>query len=181
MVDNLVEDTETMCFGDLEHYSVAFEYDKSNSLVYFQCDGHTFEKNVRVLYDDASIKEMIEIFKPFDAIHLFVDHFDFEDLETQDVDRLAIQINDREGSEGSDEDDPDFSGKGSDSQSDDLEFLNDGRDDELITNVKNMKIRKVVEANKVNVELRRNMIKNRDEKSECDIPERYSIVKLLNF
>lgn len=44
VVDKVFENTDTMCFDDLEDYSVTFDYDGSNSLVYFQCDGHSFEK-----------------------------------------------------------------------------------------------------------------------------------------
>ena len=165
-VDELVEDTEKMCFADLEHYSVAFGYDTGSSLVYFQNDGHSFDNNVRVLYNDDGIKEMIEICKPFGCINLFVDHFDLEDLQTEDVIREEKLMGEKELGDSSSEDDPDYVAEGQDSESDEPEFYTDGSDGELMKNVNNRRIRKAAEANKINFELRRTMIKEREKNIE---------------
>lgn len=162
VVDNLVENTDTFCFADLEHYSDAFDYYDQNSLVYCQCDGHTFDNDVMVLYDDDSIKKMVEICKPFGSIHLFVDHFDLEDLEDKAADEEDKMNNVSEFSEGSDNNDPDFEAN----DESDPELKSDESDPELIENVRNMKIRKAAEANKKNGELRIKYLKFRDEESE---------------
>lgn len=160
-VDRVMEDTERMCFANLEDYFVAFDYDKGNSLVYFQCDGHSFEKNLRLLYDASSMKEMIEMCQPFGNIHMFVDHFDLELRQDQATDKENRNNLEIEGSEGSnDDDDPelDFQNEeGSDSE--DHELFSAESDPELIENVRKMKNRKDAEANTKNVELRKTYMK----------------------
>ena len=172
VVDNLVEDTETMAFSDLEHYAVAFDYYRRNSIVYYQCDGHSFEKDVRILYDDSCIKEMIGICKPYGSIHLYVDHFDLEELETEKA--ITKEKENNECSDGSSADDPDFvedyEDEGTDTEVElesegEVEFEEDGSDDELLENVKGMKMRKAAEANKVNAALRKSMVKEGDDES----------------
>lgn len=169
VVHQLMEETDDMRFGDLEHYAVCFDYERSNYLAYFQCDGHSFEKNVRALYDDDSIREMIEICLPYRSINLFIDHFDLEDLQTEHAEREEREERQNNGGEGSDElddGDPDFIDDNQDDESEELEFNTDESDAELIENVRKMKIRKAAEANKMNAELRKKMMRERDDNSE---------------
>ena len=167
-VDRVMEDTDTMCFADLEDYSVAFDYYRGNSLVYFQCDGHSFEKNVRVLYDDASMKEMIEVCQPFGSIHLFVDHFDLEHLQDLAAEKENSNNPEYEWSEGSNDDDPEFDIENEDESDSENnhELMSDESDPELIANVREMKIRKAAAANKKNAELRKFFLKSRDDENE---------------
>lgn len=78
-------DTDVICFDHLLHYSVLYDYDYENSLVYFQCDGNSFDNGVRILYDDNSVKDMVNVSIPHGKIKLFVDHFNVEELETTNV------------------------------------------------------------------------------------------------
>lgn len=136
-IDQVFEDTERMRFSDLEDYAVAFDYDRGNSLVYFQCDGHSFEKNVRVLYDDDMVKEMIQLCEPFGRIDLFVDHFDLEELETVEAIREEKKNNQTYGDDESQDDDPDFVDDMEEDESDgDPQFEEDESDCELKENVK---------------------------------------------
>ncbi|KAK1383511.1 hypothetical protein POM88_021246 [Heracleum sosnowskyi] len=151
-------ETDDMRFSDLDHYAVAFDYNMSNFLVYFQCDGHFFEKNVRVLYVDESIREMVDICLSYGSIHLYINHFDLEDLQTKQAEMAEIveKQNKDEGfvSEKSRESDLDFENEEEDDESEDLEFNTDMSDEELMENVKNRKIRKAALINKQNTKLR---------------------------
>ena len=154
-IDQVYEDTETLCFNDLEHYAVAFDYDRGYSLVYFQSDGHSFEKDVRVLSDDATMKELIEICEPFGRIDMFVDHFDLEELETREAIRKENLNNEADVDVDSEDDDPDYVNDFEEDDSDgNPQFEEDESDPELNENVENKKLRKVAEANNVNNSLK---------------------------
>lgn len=118
-------------------------------MVYFQCDGHSFKKGVRILYDECSVKEMVEKCLPHGAINLFVDHFNMEDLINTD------EPNEEkfESGEDSEKDDPDFEveegGETENSDGSDCvnsDFLNDGSDEELeqFMELKNKKKERIV-------------------------------------
>lgn len=67
-------------FDHLFHYDVAFDYDYENSLLHFQCDNNSFKKGLRILYDEKSVREMVDLSIPFGKIELFVDHFNLKKL-----------------------------------------------------------------------------------------------------
>ena len=65
-------DCDTLSFRDLEEFANKYSYD-SDSLVYFKCDGHSFSQGTRLVYNDVSVRELIELCKPYGKIELYVD------------------------------------------------------------------------------------------------------------
>lgn len=179
-IDYLLDiNSDVISFDHLLNYAVAFDYDYENSLVYFQCDGHSFEKGVRILYDEKSVREMVDLCIPFGNIHLFVDHFNLDDLISNDEPNGEPNDEPNEGSENSDKDDPDFVGEESgDSDVSDgsgdvvSEFMNDGSDDELAELMENKKkkMREKEEMGKIIIYNKKNRVEN-----ECDDRESDSL------
>ena len=56
-----------------------YDYDE-NALVYFKCDGHSFNQGTRVVYDDISVRDLVALFKPHGKIELYIDHFNLDEL-----------------------------------------------------------------------------------------------------
>ena len=76
-VDTVNLDTDEFSFRDLEDFGKEFGYDPS-SLVYFKTNGHTFADGVKVVYDDESVRELIDVSMSSGCIDLYIDHcFDF--------------------------------------------------------------------------------------------------------
>ena len=73
-------DCDTFSFRDLEEFAEKYAYDVASSLVNFKCDGFSFEKGMRVIYNDNSVRELIDICKPYGRIYLYVDHFDLDEV-----------------------------------------------------------------------------------------------------
>lgn len=134
-------DCDTLSFRDLDEFAEKYSYD-SNSLVYFKCDGHSFMKGTRVVYDDVSVRDLVDLCKPYGKIELYVDHFNLDDLievpkspEQNEINRNtgSTKLRDdteimkkgggEEGSEDTDDpDDPEYV-KGTDSEDSDTESL----------------------------------------------------------
>ncbi|KAL8099046.1 hypothetical protein AgCh_031661 [Apium graveolens] len=72
-------DSDLMSFRDLEDFAQKYDYDV-NSLVYFKCDGFSFSEGIRVIYDDGSVRDLVDLSKPYGRIDLYVDHFNLDDL-----------------------------------------------------------------------------------------------------
>lgn len=139
-------DTDVLSFRDLEDFSEKYKYN-SNALVYFKCDGHTFSKGIRLMYDDKSVRELVDLCKPYDKIELYIDHFDFDDLidvpqtskqikhdkimESQTVGNTKFVEDDDGGSE--DRNDPEYMVETEESESDSegLHLDDDVSDEEL--------------------------------------------------
>lgn len=108
-------DTDKLSTLELQEYADEFNYAKTDVL-YYQTDGHTFKKGVRICYDDDSIRSMINACLPYKEIKLFVDHVKKSDCASGDVvnEKAAVTESDidREIDEmfGSDEidEDPDY-------------------------------------------------------------------------
>lgn len=52
-------DTDEISVLDLKDYAVKYDYSKTD-FYYFQCDGKSIKKCIRLLYDDDSVRELIE-------------------------------------------------------------------------------------------------------------------------
>ena len=72
-------DSKVLSFSVIEEFPAKYAYD-ANSLVYFKCDGHTFSKGTRLIYDDTSVSDLVELCKPYGRIELYVDHFELDEL-----------------------------------------------------------------------------------------------------
>ena len=72
---DIIEDVDTskLCMLHLLKYSEKFKYSKYDFL-YFQTDGHSFEKGVRLLYDQNTLDDMLKVCKPYNLINIYVDH-----------------------------------------------------------------------------------------------------------
>ncbi|KAL1809540.1 hypothetical protein ACET3Z_026530 [Daucus carota] len=72
---DIIEDVDTskLCMLHLLKYSEKFKYSKYDFL-YFQTDGHNFEKGVRLLYDQNTLDDMLKVCKPYNLINIYVDH-----------------------------------------------------------------------------------------------------------
>lgn len=115
------------------------------------------KENVRVLYEDNSFREMIDIYVPFGSINLYIDHFDIEELETKNYE--AEHGND--WSEDSENDDLDFVDESDkeESNNENLDFITNNIDVELLENVKIWQLKKVSEVKK-NIPPPKNAIEN---------------------
>ncbi|XP_074338078.1 uncharacterized protein LOC141675268 [Apium graveolens] len=80
-------------FRDLDDFAVKCSYAKSD-LVYFKNDGLTFESGMRLLYDDSTVRAMVDIHKPIGKINLYIDHYDVDEVIDNQEDE-----NDNEGGE----------------------------------------------------------------------------------
>ena len=66
-------DPDMITIFDLNEYAAKFDY-SSTDLLYFPCDGHSFKKGIRLLYDDDSIRSMISASLHYKRIKIYVDH-----------------------------------------------------------------------------------------------------------
>ena len=78
---DLIEDfdTDLLCFRDLDEFAASYKYDPSD-LVYFKNDGRTFKSGLRLLFDDNTVREMVEISRPLGRIDLYVDHYELDEV-----------------------------------------------------------------------------------------------------
>ncbi|XP_074365144.1 uncharacterized protein LOC141706232 [Apium graveolens] len=86
-------DPDLFLFRDLDDFAVKCGYAKSD-LVYFKNDGLTFESGMRLLYDDSTVRAMVDIHKPIGKINLYIDHYDVDEVIDNQEDE-----NDNEGGE----------------------------------------------------------------------------------
>ena len=132
-------DTDVFSFRDLDDFAEKYGYSPTD-LVYFQTSGMSIEGGVKLLYDDNTVREMVDIHKPLGRIDLYVDHYEFD--EVIDVAHESIlkgsenvELGGNEENEGEDADysDPDYNvvteSEKSESFSDDEIFVNS--DDEF--------------------------------------------------
>ena len=83
---------DTFSFRDLKEFAEKYAYDVSSSLVNFTCNGYSFEKSMRVIYDDNLVRDLINICKPYGRIKLYVDHFDLgEVIDGSNIVMIVIQ------------------------------------------------------------------------------------------
>lgn len=76
-VDIVNLDTYEFTFCDLKEFSKEFDYD-SSALVYFKLIGHNFSDGMKIMCDDESVREVVDVSKPYDKIDIYIDHcFDF--------------------------------------------------------------------------------------------------------
>ncbi|XP_074330150.1 uncharacterized protein LOC141667524 [Apium graveolens] len=76
-VDAVNLDTNEFSFHDLDDFSKEFDYD-SSAIVYFKTNDHNFSDGIKILYDDDSVREVINVSMPYGKIDLYIDHsFDF--------------------------------------------------------------------------------------------------------
>ena len=66
-------DTKKLTMLTIQSYSMKYKYSRTD-FVYFQTDGHSFRRGIRLVYDDDSLSNMIEVSLPYKRINLFVDH-----------------------------------------------------------------------------------------------------------
>ncbi|KAL1805151.1 hypothetical protein ACET3Z_028219 [Daucus carota] len=78
-VDTINLDTDEFSFRDLEDFSKEFEYDPiALVLFYYKTNGHDFSDGMKILYDDESAREVVNVSMPYGKIDLYIDHcFDF--------------------------------------------------------------------------------------------------------
>ncbi|WOG81872.1 hypothetical protein DCAR_0101027 [Daucus carota subsp. sativus] len=132
-------DVDMFSFRDLEEFAEKYAYDVSSSLVNFKCNGYSFEKGMRVIYDDNSVRDLIKICMPYGRIELYVDHFDLDldeviDYPNEGGDPVEANMggND-EFSDDTDESDPEYKGSSETEESEDESFVPDeyGSDNEM--------------------------------------------------
>lgn len=70
IVENV--DIDLLSFWDLEDWAAMFGY-SPQSLLYFKNNGHDFSSGMRLVYDDSSIRYMVEVCKPYGKIDVYVD------------------------------------------------------------------------------------------------------------
>ncbi|XP_074366751.1 uncharacterized protein LOC141707468 [Apium graveolens] len=140
-------DTDVFSFRDLDDFAVKYDYDPS-ALVYFKSDGSSFRNGVSLLYDDDTVREMVELHKPYGKISLFVDHFELDNLV--DMPTTPTELNNKQPesnleneANGSSEDDPEYDAETeSESDSDESDngslYLDSDEDEEL----KSMRVKK---------------------------------------
>lgn len=63
----------------MEEFVEKYSYNPG-SIVYFKSDEKSFKNGLRVLYDDDTVREMVELHKLHGKISLFVDHFELDNL-----------------------------------------------------------------------------------------------------
>ncbi|KAL8149914.1 hypothetical protein AgCh_006790 [Apium graveolens] len=136
-------DTDVFSFRDLDDFAVKYDYDPS-ALVYFKSDGSSFRNGVSLLYDDDTVREMVELHKPYGKISLFVDHFELDNLV--DMPTTPTELNNKQPesnleneANGSSEDDPEYDAETeSESDSDESDngslYLDSDEDEELKNN-----------------------------------------------
>lgn len=66
-------DPDLFSFRDLEDYAKDFDYDIDDR-VYFKNDGRTFKEGIRLVWDDASIIDLVTISATNGRMDLYVDH-----------------------------------------------------------------------------------------------------------
>ncbi|WOG86990.1 hypothetical protein DCAR_0206209 [Daucus carota subsp. sativus] len=72
-------DTDVFSFRDLDDFAEKYGYSPTD-LVYFQTSGMSIEGGVKLLYDDNTVREMVDIHKPLGRIDLYVDHYEFDEV-----------------------------------------------------------------------------------------------------
>ncbi|KAL1827009.1 hypothetical protein ACET3Z_005421 [Daucus carota] len=139
-------DADLFSFRDLEEFAEKFAYDVSSSLGNFKCNGYSFEKGMRVIYDDNSVRDLIKICMPYGRIELYVDHFDLDEVidcpnegegegnkfDSGDPVEANMGGND-EFSDDTDEGDPEYKESSETEESEDESFVPDeyGSDNEM--------------------------------------------------
>ena len=66
-------DTNKLTMLTIQSYSLKYKYSRTD-FVYFQTDGHSFRKGIRLVYDDDSLSNLIRVSLPYKRINLFVNH-----------------------------------------------------------------------------------------------------------
>ena len=96
-VDTINLDTNEFSFRDLEDFSKKFDYDLI-ALVYYKTNGHDFSDGMKIMYDDESVREVVNVSMPYGKIDLYIDHyFDFA------CPFIKIEIFNNGGSDGDNE------------------------------------------------------------------------------
>ncbi|XP_063942943.1 nonsense-mediated mRNA decay protein 2-like [Daucus carota subsp. sativus] len=141
-------DADTLSFRDLGEFAEKFNYNPE-SLAHFKRDGKNMSSGMRLLYDDESIRDCIEVSKPYGKIELYIDHWldegenvdndrgkDF--VEEDDGDDVNGDGDDGEGGEYDDSEDEDYQYKGTESEESESDgsFVGES-DEELQKNKKN--------------------------------------------
>ena len=145
-------DTDLFSFRDLDDFAEKFGYSPSD-LVYFKSKGMCIEDGVKLLYDDSTVREMIEIHRPLGRLDLFVDHYEIDEVidlpheSDEDVDKgksddvVGGKSDDIVGGKSDEDDDPDYSAEteseGSESVSD-VDLFADS-DEEFVEYMENSK------------------------------------------
>ncbi|WOH00349.1 hypothetical protein DCAR_0519708 [Daucus carota subsp. sativus] len=68
-----IQDPNKLTMYDLNKYALKYGCSRTDFL-YFLCDGHSFNKGIRLLYDDESVRKMISLSLRYKKIKIFVDH-----------------------------------------------------------------------------------------------------------
>lgn len=114
-------DNDLLSFRDLDDFAVKCHYSLSD-LVYFKNDGTTFENGVRLLFDDNTAREVVDIHKPLwrRVIDLYIDHYKLDEvIDLPQGDRVSQEAN--EGNVESDYSDFDDPGYDVETESDESE------------------------------------------------------------
>ena len=108
-------DTDLLSFRDLEEFAEKYDYDP-NCIVCFKRNGKTFEQDITVVYDDSTVRELVELYKPYKTIDLYVDHFTLNDAfdEIPDTPKHNKNIAAEIGENGDDSDNYDDDSNDSD-------------------------------------------------------------------
>ena len=141
-------DADTLSFRDLGEFAEKFNYNPE-SLAHFKRDGKNMSSGMRLLYDDESIRDCIEVSKPYGKIELYIDHWldegenvgndkGKEVVEEDDGDDGNGDGDDGEGEEYDDSEDEDYQYKGTESEESESDgsFVGES-DEELQKNKKN--------------------------------------------
>lgn len=133
-------DPDLFSFWDLEDYAKQYGYEPECK-VYFKADGHSFKKGFRILFDDASVRDMINLCLPYGMIDLFVDHTTTEirSLEIPKTPQQTTKNSDDEqlgydSDDESEDSDYEVDGEYSETDSDDMQMSEgfENSDDELV-------------------------------------------------
>lgn len=106
---NVVElDPDEFSFRDLQDFAKRFKYEFETSIVYFKTNGRDFTEGASIVYDDASVRKLIDLCMPYGRIQLFVDHlsedFFLETPEQNEITKKDAPPMDGEDVEDSDDD-----------------------------------------------------------------------------
>lgn len=103
-VINVVElDPDEFSFRDLQDFATNYKYDIETTIVYFKTNGLDFTDGVSVVYDDASVRKLVDVCMPYGRIQLYVDHF-LDDIEFETNPKRTAPLMYDEDVEASDED-----------------------------------------------------------------------------
>lgn len=113
-------DIDLLSFRDLDDFADNYGY-SAECLVHFKNDGKNMCNGMRLLYDDDTVRECVNVCKPYGKIELYIDHSFTDDLTVKDKGKkpLVEEEHSEDMEENDDSEDGDFEYNGSESEGSD--------------------------------------------------------------